>query len=327
MRDLFGMAVSALVAAIAATVASGAVTIERRSSPILYFDAAPAGGGLTIVGMYVAYDVTNGGSAIESAYVTIGSSSGPSITAAPSEPGFFRLQGALAKNQTRTVYFYLVTSGATAGPETHTVSVFGGVPSALFTSRSFSMTAAPTIASMANGIGTFTVVPSHPTLGDTGKIIVTGTTGTTPAGGTLSAETFPAQANGIDVVVTVPNPLFIGAEATITVDGHTGTIGPSRVLSFTPAALASWPAAAMQMTSSSISLPGFAHTPYDDLLLIPPDDAAGVDTAYTATYRFTLVALSSAPSVPVAPIAVISSGLGEKHADTSGFGVFSLPLP
>lgn len=201
--------------------------------------------------------------------------------------------------------------------ENGVVEIVGGLgPNETKTVYFYLQAGGPTSADESHTVAAFGAVPPDVPLGSASFDLA-------------AVETIKASANKVDTVLTVPDPILAGVEMTLTVAGHTGTVGPNRIMAFTPAALTSWPASDLRLTSASIALPGFANTPYNDLLLIPQADVTGSDTAYTATYRFTVVSLPSASFVPIAPVAIVTNAVSniEKHTDPSNFGGFHVPLP
>lgn len=183
------------------------LTITRTSSSVFFLDT---GNTPKLQGMYTSYQISNtGATAYPDIWVSAGSFAGGVISLAPNEDGLFHL-GPLAAGQTKTAYFYLQASGATATAQTHTVSVYGTKPpTTALASQSFSMTAASTIAASPNKVSAVTSNLNPPSLGGTFTITVTGQTGSlgSPAGGTVMSFT-PAsfldwQADAYELVSSV----------------------------------------------------------------------------------------------------------------------------
>jgi uncharacterized repeat protein (TIGR01451 family) len=133
-------------------------------------------------------------------------------------------------------------------------------------------------------------------------------------------ETIAANANKVETVVSMPDIPTAGAPLVVTVTGHTGELGLSRVLSFTPAAYAGWPADALQLVATEIAFSGGNNETWYDWLVGTLFDSSNSD--YTATYVFRIDQGFAEPT-PVSPIGYIASGTQIKHTDTGGFG--SLP--
>ena len=178
------MVVAALFAWLAVADVASAWTSTRTSSPVFYIDT-----GITpqLKGMYVAYQITNTGAAVSDAWAGIASFTGGVVSLAPGEDGAFQL-GPMAAGQTKTAFFYLQASAATATAQTHTISVYASRPpgAALF-SQSFAFTSvAETIQANANKVTTEVSSPNPPVLGGSLTITVTGETGTIGSAGILS---------------------------------------------------------------------------------------------------------------------------------------------
>ncbi|MDH3987402.1 MAG: hypothetical protein OEV12_13480, partial [Gammaproteobacteria bacterium] len=114
-RYLLKIALYCLAVAFTVTAQSAlAFTITRTSAPsIALSNKYP---GTPHNGHYAAYRVTNNGATpYTDVWATIGSFSGPAISAASGEDGLVHL-GAMAAGETKMAYFYLATtadSGAT----------------------------------------------------------------------------------------------------------------------------------------------------------------------------------------------------------------------
>jgi hypothetical protein len=157
-------------------------TITRTSASIFYndFGVNPA-----LTSHYVAYQITNtDGVNYADVWATIGNFTAtvgpPVVTLAANAASAIDL-GPLAAGQTKTAFFYLGSSGTTTVNQTHTVSLFKGLPTSgnLLTSQNFTFTSVQdTIQSNSNTVSSVVVSPSTPTIGGTFTITVTGQTGT-----------------------------------------------------------------------------------------------------------------------------------------------------
>lgn len=153
------------------------IAVTRTSDSILNTDLGLATNKLS--NSYAAYRVTNNtGSAIADAWVSIGQFSGPRIGLATYASDKSHV-GPLASGASTTVFFYLKSTGATTGTESHKVSIFDGNPSAVpeTCQKSFTMTSEDTIKASANKV---TGVSSSATMqiGSLFVITVTGESGT-----------------------------------------------------------------------------------------------------------------------------------------------------
>ena len=155
-------------------------TITGTSASIFYNDLRN-----NLTSAYASYQITNtDGVNYADVWATIGnftSASGqPVVTLAANAASSIDL-GPLANGQTKTAFFYLGSSGTTNLSQTHTVSVFNGLPASgpLLTSQNFSFTSVQgTIQANDNKVTSVVVSPSTPTIGQTFTITVTGQTGT-----------------------------------------------------------------------------------------------------------------------------------------------------
>jgi hypothetical protein len=130
----------------------------------------------------VAYQITNtDGVNYADVWATIGNFTGGAVTLGASAADMINL-GPLANGQTKTAFFYLrSTVSDTNVAQTHTVSVFNGLPNSsnLLTSQNFSFTAVvSTINANPNEVTSVVVSTATPALGGNFTITVTGQTGT-----------------------------------------------------------------------------------------------------------------------------------------------------
>ncbi|RAM48522.1 MAG: hypothetical protein C6Y22_27225 [Hapalosiphonaceae cyanobacterium JJU2] len=198
-------------------------TITRISSPVLYIDT---GVSPSPVGNYVGYTIKNtSGSAYSDLWVKLGNFTGSRISLATSEDGIMHV-GPLASGASKTVFFYLSTSGtgSTSTSESHTVSLYSTRPDLAGSSL----------------------------CGDPFSLTV--------------EETIKAVANKINTVVTGPNPPELGGIMTITATGDTGTIGAAGIFAPTPASFANWPANAYQLVGTQITMSGGNSGTFNDIL-------------------------------------------------------------
>jgi|KBSSwiStaDraftv2_1062776.scaffolds.fasta_scaffold00009_126 hypothetical protein len=119
--------------------------------------------------------------------------------------------------------------------------------------------------------------------------------------------------------------ISVGGELTLVVTGTVYTRWDSP-MAFTPAALGSWPASDLRLTSVSISL-GCLEGTYGDLLFYPCWYA---DTTFEATYHFSVVSMPSGtygPYVPVVPFVTYRPSGIVKHTDMQPWNYFTVPEP
>ena len=154
-------------------------TITRKSSPIHYRDMSTTP---NLTGMYYAYQITNNtGGILSDVWVQIeGIDLSAIVQLAPTEDGLQSL-GSLANAEAKYVYFYFVSSAATAVGQAHDVVVYDTVPSLApspVCQSTFSVTSEETIKAEANKVDTVVTTPSPPELGGIITMTVTGSTGT-----------------------------------------------------------------------------------------------------------------------------------------------------
>src|SRR3989344_1588437 len=154
-------------------------TITRKSSPIHYRDMSTTP---NLTGMYYAYQITNNtGGILSDVWVQIeGIDLSAIVQLAPPEDGLQSL-GSLANAEAKYVYFYFVSSEATAIAQTHDVVIYNTVPSLApspVCQSTFSVTSEETIKAEANKVDTVVTTPSPPELGGIITMTVTGSTGT-----------------------------------------------------------------------------------------------------------------------------------------------------
>jgi uncharacterized repeat protein (TIGR01451 family) len=213
-----------LIASPANAATCGVGGITRISSPVFYIDT---GVSPSPKGMYVGYTIKNTtGSAYPDLWVKLENFTGTRLGLASTENGIVHV-GPLAAGASKTVYFYLMSSGTgdTLTPlQTHTVSLYSTRPdlgASNYCSDPFSLTV---------------------------------------------EETIKAVANKITTVVSGPTPPELGGIMTMTITGDTGTIGAAGIFAITPASFIDWPANAYKLVGTQISLSGGNTGTFNDIL-------------------------------------------------------------
>jgi hypothetical protein len=134
------------------------------------------------------------------------------------------------------------------------------------------------------------------------------------------------NANKVSSVTTSTSNPSLGARITVTVRGETGTIGAAKILSFTPAAYADFPASSLRLVGTEIKLehPDCPTTTRNcatvvDALRVPLSDVVDTqNTPYTATYTF-LARNVTSTQTRLSPVGYISSGSSPSHTSTGNF--------
>ena len=288
VRAIVVLAVGSAALAVVSTPASAVgiptcsaanITVDSLGGPNFYIDsgATPA-----FRSSYTGYQVTNGtGAALTDTWVTLTGFTGGSLGLAANQAAAERL-GDLAAGGHDSLFWYLTATGANAGAQNHTVTVYRHNP------------ALPNAVALCTTTNGFSSVQT-----------------------TLAASA--NKVNQIDVAGTAPK---LGALFTVTVHGSTGTIGSgisndANSLWMSPAVQEAWPANAFRLvnTSLQISIDGTAApTTYSDVLRV-----AGLGTKdrdYTATYTFQAIGFT-ATATPLMPVQEITSGTQVKH--TAGY--------
>ncbi|MBM7770748.1 hypothetical protein JOD54_000952 [Actinokineospora baliensis] len=144
-------------------------------------------------------------------------------------------------------------------------------------------------------------------------------------------DTIKLVANKVDnVTSTASGQAQLGDVVTLTVNGHTGTLGagpPNNpgVLSYTPSALSTFPAAAWRLERTELVVSpdgvGPAVTYVDGLALT---GATGPNRPFTARYTYRAIGTTSV-STPVRPIQYIANGTQVKHTNVGASSAGSLP--
>jgi uncharacterized repeat protein (TIGR01451 family) len=264
--------------------ALAAITITPKFTNIFYMDDDTSP---NIRGMYIAYQITNDGTARDDVWAKInvpvfGSSA--NITLGQNEDGLVQL-GSMAANETKTAFFYLHTtlSASTNINDSHNLMVYDTRPNQ----------------------------PGANIIGSTSFSFV------------QVEDTLEASANKVNTVVTGPNPAELGGVITITVTGETGTIGSARQMSFSPATYSEWPSNTFELFETKIVFAASGAVYDNHLSFTYPNTTS---SNYTATYKFRAVNTISQSTV-VSPVAEITSGNQIKHTSTGNFASFSQIQP
>jgi len=169
IRVLRALLALLILAGTAAT--AGAVTLQRISGPVMYIDS---GDGLNSA--YVGYEVTNtDGISYLDVWADIGGFTGGVVSV--NEDGRVHL-GAMAPGQSRTAFFFVRATGATGTTQSHTVTVYDGVPGGtVIGSGTYGITVEETIKANANKLTAVIHGPVPPVLGGLVTMTVTGETG------------------------------------------------------------------------------------------------------------------------------------------------------
>lgn len=297
-----------------------AVDVEFRSAQdvvdpvvadrgILYFDNGSTMHGSDLNAVYVAFGVTNNdGTNYGDVWVTfeMAVDCSPTCVAAldDSEDGLDQM-GALANGDSATSFFFLDLTGVDSGlVTTGTVKVWTDRPvwdagawveataGDLLTSYPVSLELGHGQAAKANKVLTVSYVCATPE---------------------RDCDVYPPIVGGILV---------------IEISGETGIVADSNILSFTPAALNTWPSDVFELFSTEITFtdlqpdtaPDFSGT-FTDVLDATAHAASfpsgmNKNTAYTARYLFTITK-SRSTSTLISPVNYIASGSPVKHGDVT----------
>jgi uncharacterized repeat protein (TIGR01451 family) len=130
---------------------------------------------------YVSYTINNNdGVAYSQVWVTASSFSGGVVGLGPTEDGVMNI-GSLAAGETKGAFFYLCANTATTVDQSHTITVYNGLPSFGVSIGSASFTlfnVEDTIQANANKVTTVVTGPTPPELGGLVTITVDGDSGT-----------------------------------------------------------------------------------------------------------------------------------------------------
>lgn len=264
------------------TYTKNGLTVAAGHGDVFYIDT---GQGQEIDAGYVAYRVTST-SARSDLWVELSGFTGGVVSLANAGDSALPL-GTVTANGTRSAYFMIKASGATATPQSHTLKIYAqkpsiGSPQPLYTCG-FSFTEVQeTIKAAANKVNSITSTTATK-IGSTMTITVLGDTGTI------------GQGNDID----------------------------GRMIWLTPAARSDWPTEALRLQSVTLSL--YSNSQRTNLLTTHTDtlrvNAATTPALsgnnrqyYRAEYTFRIIG-PAASTAPIIPIAMISSGTQIKHTD------------
>jgi hypothetical protein len=230
---------------------------------------------------YAGYQITNAtGTALTDTWVELSGFTGGSVAPGSGQPAAEQV-ASLVAGASKSLFWYLTASGASASAQNHTVTVYSHRP----------------------GLANASVLC------------------TTTGGFSSVATTIGANANKItNVTLSSPTPT-LGATFAITVTGNTGTIGsgppaPSadpEAFWMSPSAISGWPAGAYRLVGTSLSIsPDGTAAPqtYTNLLHLTNLGSAARD--YTATYTFQATGFTATNST-LLPAEQISSGAQVKH--------------
>ena len=269
-NQIIGFAFAFLLSILGTAPAAAAVDIDRVSSPVIYINAGDG-----FVGMHAGYQISNNsGSDIEDLWVGTENFSGPSIGTGDNEDGFVSL-GQLADGATAYAFIYLKAIAVTSG-ETHDVTAYDGIPSAL------------------GGSGTqLLAAPTPPG----GRGDGSGSQNGSAVEFSLDADdTISANANKVESWVVGPNPPELGGVMTITITGTTGVIGAAagRIFAGAPAVLADWPSDSLQLVTTNIDMTGGNTLNESDTLFL--SGLASGNTNYTSVYTFVVTGPTAVPT-------------------------------
>lgn len=302
--------------ACATTNTTGNVSVDPSHGSVFYIDT---GVNPRLDAAYVGYRVRNTtGSTMTNAWVSLSNFTGGVIGLANVNDQYQKLP-TIANNETKTVYFLLKANTSTKVAQVHDVKVFNSRPdiagaSPLQTCSFTFNKVAETIKAAANKVTAITVSDTTPEIGQLITITAKGATGT------------------------------IGA----------GSADVGRILWFSPSAFSVFPTQSLRLESVRLVIAAnnnfnnsTDYRVYSERLLVNtsilPDQSAPADLAqfnsnnatsldsgnrlkttadtlenkryYLNEYKFRVIA--RAPSVPLLPVAQISSGTQTKHTDLS----------
>ncbi len=157
--------------------AASAIQIGRTTTPEFFVDS---NNNSDYNCNYVCYAITNNSAtSYNSVWVTIGSFGGGVVTLASTEDGQVNL-GPMAPNSVKYAYFFLQALTKTGPAQTHTITVYNGLPSLgnSLGSANFSLALTGIISASANKVTAIVTGPTPPTLGGLVTITVDGDSGT-----------------------------------------------------------------------------------------------------------------------------------------------------
>lgn len=295
---------------------SGNVSVDPSHGSVFYIDT---GVNPRLDAAYVGYRIKNTtGSTLTNAWVSLSNFSGGVVGLANARDQYQKLP-TIANNETKTVYFLLKASTSTKVSQIHDVKVFSSRPDVVgatpLQTCSFTFTkVAETIKAAANKVTAISVSDSTPEIGQLITITARGATGTIGAGSPdvgrilwfspSAFSVFPTQSlrlESVRLVVAANNNFNNSTDYRIYSERLlvNTSILPDQSA---PADLAQF------NTQNSTSLDS------GNRLKSTTDDLVG-KRYYLNEYKFRVIA--RAPSVPLLPVAQISSGTQIKHTDLS----------
>ena len=173
----FWKIVFCLALLIVSTTVASAIQIGRTTTPEFFVDS---NNNVDYNCNYVCYAITNNSAtSYNSVWVTIGSFGGGVVTLASTEDGQVNL-GPMGPNSVKYAYFFLQALTKTGPAQTHTITVYNGLPSLgnSLGSANFSLALTGIISASANKVKTVVTGPVPPTLGGIVTITVDGDSGT-----------------------------------------------------------------------------------------------------------------------------------------------------
>jgi len=212
-RIMAGLVMALAILTIGATAQAAEITITNQSGSVVYTDL---GNGQNSV--YLVFQISSN-SPVADAWIELvtGAGSiqnvGTGVHQLKFKPGAGTAdpiaQTGLVTGEAKGVLFLVKASAATGTPQTLTVNVRNSNGGSILGTDTFDFTVEDTIKANANKVNTVVTIPDNPTIGQLGKITVTGCTGTVGAQNVLyfspvSANTWPADAfEFIDAVVVI----------------------------------------------------------------------------------------------------------------------------
>ena len=287
--------------------ATGNVSVDPSHGSVFYIDT---GVSPRLDAAYVGYRVTNTtGSTMTNAWVSLSNFTGGVVALANIRDQYQKLP-TLANNQTKTVYFLLKANTSTKIAQVHDVKVFNSRPDIAgatpIQTCSFTFNkVAETIKAAANKVTAITVSDSTPEIGQLIKITAQGATGTIGAGSPDVRRILWFSPSAFSVFPTQSLRL----ESVKLIIGNNNNFNNSTDFRVYSERLLVRPTISPDQTN-----PGVPFTVNNNSFLTSNDDLVG-KRYYLNEYTFRVI--SRAPSVPLLPVAQISSGTQIKHTDLS----------
>ena len=186
-RIVAGLAVAVAILTLGA-IAQAAITITNESGSVVYTDF---GNGQNSV--YLVFQITSSTN-VTDAWVKLDTGAGniqnvgTGVHQLRFKPGAGTAdpiaETGLVAGTPKGVFFMVTASARASTPQTLTVNVYNGDPGGsgtLIGSDTFDFTVEDTIQANANKVNTVVTIPDNPSVGQLGKITVTGCTGTVGA--------------------------------------------------------------------------------------------------------------------------------------------------